>query len=135
MDSETRKPNVSVGPWPADLFADPVIREIRASLAAAEPDCECRRAIEETLDRAAYSRLWHNRTAALAEARDRRRRILALIDLLAEIDDITAEEADMSALEEAAALFGDIAAAAHAGAEAARRAGAGPHMEEEYHVD
>lgn len=99
------------------------LEEVKASLAGTVPDCRCRHTVEETLDRIAQRRRSHWRGAALREARERRRTIICLVDLLAELDDITESEPDLSAFHEAAALFEDIAAAAAAGAQAARRAG------------
>jgi hypothetical protein len=48
---------------------------------------------------------------------------LCLLELLADFEELTEAEPDLSAFDEAAALFEDIAAAAAAGAHAARRAG------------
>jgi hypothetical protein len=111
------------GGWPMRAAApDSFVEEVKASLAGIALDCRCRQTVEETLDRISLARQWHQRTAALREARERRNSIACLLDLLAELDELTEAEPDQSAFDEAAALFEDIAAAASTGADAARRA-------------
>jgi hypothetical protein len=115
---------ILTGVWPArPPTPDSFVEEVKASLASIAPDCPCRARVEEALDRVSHMRQRHQRTAALREARERRNSIMCLLELLAEIEELTDAEPDLSAFDEAAALFEDIAAAAAAGAHAARRAG------------
>jgi hypothetical protein len=115
---------VVTGVWPARPPApDSFVEEVKASLASIAPDCPCRERVEEALDRISHMRQRHQRTAALREARESRNSIMRLLELLAELEELTEAEPDLSAFDEAAALFEDIAAAAAAGAHAARRAG------------
>ncbi len=112
------------GVWPMRPAApDSFVEEVKASLAIIAPGCPCQARVEEALDRISHMRQWHQRTAALREARESRNSIICLLELLAELEELTEAERDLSAFEEAAVLFEDIAAAATAGALAARRVG------------
>jgi hypothetical protein len=119
--------------WPMrPPAADSFVEEVKASLASIAPDCPCRERVEQALDRISHMRQRHQRAAALREARESRNSIVCLLELLAEIEELTVAEPDLSAFDEAAALFEDVAAAATAGAQAVRRAGA---MRPARHVD
>jgi hypothetical protein len=106
--------------------ADLLVDEVKAGLAAARLDCQCRETVEQILDRVARARHTHQQQTGLQDARQKRDGIASLLRLLTEIDEITAAEADLGVFEEAAALFEDIAALAIVGADSVRRAGALP---------
>ena len=102
------------------------LREIKAGLAAAGLDCGCRETVERILDGVARARGAHQRLEGLRDARQKRNGISVLLNLLAEIEEISGAEPDLGVFEEAAALFEDIASLAMAGADASRKAGALP---------
>lgn len=114
---ESRNPGISTN-VPLD--------EIKASLAAAGLDCGCRNTVERILDQVACARHAHQQSVALRDARQKRNDIAALLNLLAEIDEISGAETDLGVFEEAASLFEDIAELAVVGVDASRKAGALP---------
>lgn len=102
--------------------ADQLLHEVRQQIASL--DCSCRERVDQVIDRVSSARRTQQRIAALRDARHKRDGIAGLLELLADIDEITEAEPDTGVFEEAAALFKDIAALASAGAAAARKAGA-----------
>lgn len=101
---------------PADLAV-----RLAAMVRDVQMDCGCRARLDEALER--FAALEEQRTANqhLAEARDQRDRIKAVLSLLQDLDDLYATESDQSVHQDLALLFEDIAASAHAGAEAMRQ--------------
>lgn len=83
-----------------------------------ELDCECRAKVRDAITR--FEDLERSRQShrALATARDQRKRIAALLALLADLDEIGWDELDSSIYLELSDLFNDIAEAARAGAAA-----------------
>lgn len=98
-----------------------VARRIRNVIAAANTDCKCRGRLDEALDR--FTQLERQRSTRhlLRQAQHQRHRIASLLDLLQEIEELTVNETDLSAFDELAALFEDVATAARSGATAMRQ--------------
>ena len=78
-------------------------------LSSAELDCECRTKLDQALDR--FSALENRRQLrnGLKEARHRRNLISDQLSYLADIDEITETESDLSVFREMALLFDEIA--------------------------
>lgn len=78
-------------------------------LSSAELDCECRTKLDQALDR--FSVLENRRQLrnGLREARHRRNLIADQLSYLADIDEITENESDLSVFKEMALLFDEIA--------------------------
>ena len=106
-------------PVVADTVA--VARRIRNVLAAAKLDCKCRGRLDEALDRFARLELQRATRQQLLQAQHQRQRIASLLELLQEIEDLTVSELDHTVFAELAALFDDVADAAHIGAAAMRQ--------------
>lgn len=83
-------------------------------------DCRCRETLAAALDR--FGTLERRRLSrrGLAQARDHKDRIIAILSLLSELDQVTESEQDRSVFEEMALLFIEIANSAQAGAVALR---------------
>lgn len=99
---------------------DAVMRRIRALLTTSDLDCQCRDRLTLALDRFAFLEHERHRRRDLHEARQSRARIASLLDLLAELDEITTSEADTGVYAEMVLLFQDIEALARAGARSVR---------------
>lgn len=97
-----------------------LIERLRNVLLFSELDCRCRDTLAAALDR--FSTLERRRLSrrGLAQARDHKDRIAAILTLLSELDQVTEGERDRSVFEEMALLFIEIAASAQAGALALR---------------
>jgi hypothetical protein len=78
-------------------------------LSAAELDCECRTKLDAALDRFALLENRRQLRNGLKEARHRRNLIADQLSYLADIDDITENESDLSVFNEMALLFDEIA--------------------------
>jgi hypothetical protein len=100
---------------PHDLFG-----RLRRILSSLHLDCECRATLDGALDRFSDLELRRQLRTALAEARRQREWIAAQVGFLAELDEITEHETDVSVYEEMAALFDEIGASAIGAAEAIR---------------
>jgi hypothetical protein len=89
-------------------------------LQQAELDCHCRETLSGALER--FTTLERQRVSrnGIAAARRHKERIAAVLQFLAELDELTDSETDRSVFEELALAFLDIAAAATAGAAALR---------------
>lgn len=98
-----------------------LLSRLSAILTRLDIDCSCRETLNGAIDR--FARLEVRRIARrrLAEARDCKDRIGAILHLLSELDQITEGESDRSVFGEMALLFDEIAASAAAGAAALRR--------------
>ena len=108
---------------PSDLpAARSMISEVRNALFAAGLDCECEEKAKQALDRLAALDTHANAEERLEKSRAQRETIRRVLPFLSELDGLTSQEPDLSALEEAAVLFDEVAAAAHAGAAALRDA-------------
>jgi len=97
-----------------------LIERLRHVLLFAGLDCRCKETLAVALDR--FSTLECRRLSrrGLAQARDHKERIVAILSLLSELDQVTEGEPDRSVFEEMALLFAEIASSAEAGAAALR---------------
>lgn len=97
-----------------------LIERLRHVLLFSELDCRCRDTLAVALDR--FSKLERRRMSrrGIAQARDHKDRIAAILALLSELDQVTEGEQDRSVFEEMALLFTEIACSAQAGASALR---------------
>lgn len=100
-----------------DLF-----HRLRRILSSLHLDCECRERLDGALDRFSSLESRRQLKSALGQARRQRDWILAQLEFLADLDDITECEADESVFEEMAMLFDEVSAAARSAAKAIRRA-------------
>ena len=93
-----------------------LIERLRHVLLFSGLDCRCRETLAVALDR--FSTLERRRLSrrGLAQARDHKDRIIAILSLLSELDQVTEGEQDRSVFEEMALLFIEIANSAQAGA-------------------
>lgn len=97
-----------------------LIERLRRVLLFSELDCRCRDTLALALDR--FSTLERRRLSrhGLAQAREHKDRITAILSLLSELDQVTEGERDRSVFEEMALLFIEIGNSAQAGAIALR---------------
>lgn len=102
---------------PEDLF-----HRLRRVLSLLHLDCECRETLDGVLDRFSSLELRRQLKTALGHARGQRDWISAQLDFLADLDEITEQEADDSVFEEMAMLFDEIRVAATSAAKAIRQA-------------
>lgn len=100
---------------PADL-----VSRLRRVLLAVDLDCQCRRSLEDALDRFTSLEYRRQRREALGDAREHRDRIIARLAFLAELDEVTEGEADVTIFEEMAILFDEIGEASTGAANAIR---------------
>jgi hypothetical protein len=108
-------------PTPTRLSdADDLVSRLIHVVAENDLDCPCRTTLEEALDRFAALECRRQRRRALAEAREQRDLIIARLAFLAEIDEITEQEPDLTAFAEIAQSLDEISIAAGAGARAIR---------------
>jgi hypothetical protein len=92
--------------------ADDLVSRLRRVLTTVDLNCRCRTRLEGALDR--FTALEHRRQArsAISHVREQRDQIVARLAFLAEIDEVTEQEADVTVFDEVAAIFDEIAAAA-----------------------
>ena len=90
----------------------PIVDGLRLGLAGAGLDCRCKSQAERVLDQVDEIR----RADALKEARRMRDAIAVVMVLLTELDELSADESDLSAYGEIADLFEDLADHASRGA-------------------
>lgn len=100
--------------------ASELIGRLRRILLPEQLDCPCRETLAGALER--FDTLEHRREArrSLAEARDHKDRIVALLSFLSDLDALTETESDRTVFEEMALLFLEIGRSAEAGAAALR---------------
>lgn len=99
-----------------------MVERLRRGLAEADLDCACREVANVMLDQVGREEDLVRRGGALADAIAMRNGIVAVLELLAELDDIRPDEPDRSAFHEIARLFQDVAELAASGEIAATRA-------------
>lgn len=99
---------------------EPVSR-VRRIIGEVELDCRCKVTLDDALDRYAVLELARQRGSALRGARGARATIGALVDLLAELDEVSDVESDRSVFGEFALMFESIAEEATAAAAGMRR--------------
>lgn len=100
--------------------ASELIGRLRRVLLPEQLDCSCRETLAGALAR--FDALEHRREArrALADARDQKGRIVALLAFLSDLDSLSETESDRSVFEEMALLFVEIGRSAETGAAALR---------------
>ena len=106
--------------------SDRVAARIRNVIGSVHLDCDCRKRLNDALDRFLEQEKFRDDRRHLLEARQQRTAISAMLDLLGELEEISWLETDRSAFAEIAHIFDDVAQAALAGA-AAMRLMAGDH--------
>ena len=99
-----------------DTGESSIVDRLRRGLAEAGLDCRCNDKAERIFDQVDEIR----RAGALEEARRMRDAIAIIVVLLTELDELTANEADISAFNEIADLFEDLVDHASRGAMFAR---------------
>lgn len=93
-------------------------QRIRNLIGTVALDCDCRQRVNDALQRfAAQEQSRHDRRC-LMEARQQRASIAALVELLAELEDVSWQEGDRSVFAELAHIFDDIARLAALGSAA-----------------
>jgi len=92
--------------------ADDLVSRLRRVLSTVDLNCRCRGRLEGALDR--FTALEHRRQARreLSHVREQRDQIVARLALLAEIDELTEQEPDVTVFDEIAMIFDEIATAA-----------------------
>jgi len=98
-----------------------LLARVRAVLGTVDLDCACREKLDDALRRFAALEQRRGMRDLIADARAQCERVAALLDLLKELDEIEAEDADLGVFDELALLFETIAAAGMRGAEDMRR--------------
>lgn len=101
-------------PQPATTMAG----RIEAVLQGVELDCSCREKVSQAIGRFEALESSRQTRRALEAAKDQRDRIMGLISLLAELDEIGWQERDRTVFREMAALFKDVSEAASVAAQA-----------------
>ncbi|WIJ26885.1 hypothetical protein [Devosia sp. RR2S18] len=97
---------------------DDLAQRLRSTIQHAASTCECREQVDEAIARFMTLEQARRDRSALLKARGQLVRIIALTQMLAELDDISWTEVDRSAFEELAQLFDDVARAATLGSAA-----------------
>ncbi|MGO4676652.1 hypothetical protein AB4Z40_27510 [Bosea sp. 2YAB26] len=100
--------------------AGELIGRLRHVLLPAGLDCQCRETLTGALDRFSLMEKRRIGRRRLAQARDHKERIVALLAFLSELDQVTEAESDRTVFEEMALLFIEIAHCAQASATALR---------------
>jgi hypothetical protein len=93
------------------------VQRIRGLIGNVALDCDCRQRVNDALERFAVMEQHRIDRRHLLSSRQHRATIAALLELLAELDEIGWQETDRSVFAELALLFEDIARHALAGAE------------------
>jgi hypothetical protein len=103
-----------------------LVARLRRVLTGIDLDCTCRVSLDGALERFTALEYRRQMRKAIADAREQRDQIVARLAFLAEIDEITEQEADRSVFAEVVLLFEEIGAAATDAARAIRSATALP---------
>lgn len=93
------------------------VDRIRGIIGTVALDCDCRQRVNDALQRFIEMEQQRETRRHLLSSRQHRAAIAALLDLLAELEDISWQEADHSVFAELAHIFEDIAEHALRGAE------------------
>ncbi|MCW5719586.1 MAG: hypothetical protein KIS86_00435 [Devosia sp.] len=103
--------------------ADPedLIERIRYIVGSAALDCDCRSRVNEALERFVKMERQRETRRHLLSSRQHRAAIAALVELLAELEEIGWQEMDRTVFSELAHLFEDIAQHAQSGAQELRQ--------------
>lgn len=102
--------------------ATDLVARLRRVLTGIDLDCSCRARLDGALDRFTALEYRRQMRKAIAEAREQRDQIIARLAFLAEIDEITEQEADRTVFAEVVLLFDEISVAAAEAARAIRAA-------------
>ncbi|QFU14831.1 hypothetical protein [Microvirga thermotolerans] len=94
----------------------PLLARVRAVLETLDLDCRCRDKLGAALERFEILEARRQLRGLILDARHQAERIAALLELVGELDTLTAEETDLSVFAEIARLFEDIRDAAARGA-------------------
>ncbi len=100
--------------------SDRVATRIRNVIGSVQLDCDCRKRLNDALDRFVEQERCRDDRRHLLEARQQRTAISTMLDLLGELEEISWLETDRSAFGEIAHIFDDVARAAQMGAAAMR---------------
>ena len=115
-----REPNSEDPPQAEPEGISQVTRRIQNVLVGVELDRASRERLDDALNRFAELEAGRARLRGLANARHQRQRIASILDLLAELEDLTVNEVDASVFTELALLFDDVVSSARSGAAAMR---------------
>jgi len=107
----------SLEPLGAGDTSEAFVQRIRGLIGNVALDCDCRQRVNDALERFAVMEQHRIDRRHLLSARQHRATIAALIELLADLEDVGWQEADRSVFSELALLFEDVARHALAGAE------------------
>lgn len=99
------------------------VQRIRGLITNVALDCDCRQRVNDALERFAVMEQHRTDRRHLLSSRQHRAAIAALVELLAELEEVGWQETDRSVFAELALLFEDIARHAMAGAEDLRLMG------------
>lgn len=102
---------------------DALVERIRSIIGTVALDCDCRQRVNDALGRFTEMERQREIRRHLLSSRHRRAAIAGLVELLAELDDISWVETDRGVLVEFAHLFEDISEHALRGAADLRRIG------------
>ena len=106
----------AVRPVASNDASEALVQRIRGVIGDVALDCDCRQRVDDALERFAVLEQHRIDRRHLLSARQHRATIAALVELLADLDDVGWQEADRSVFAELALLFEDIARHALAGA-------------------
>ena len=97
-----------------------LMSRLQAVLAHIDLDCECKETVRTAIERFASLEKRRLTRRFVASARDHKERIVAILSLLQELNQITEIESDRTVFTEMALLFDDIALSASAAASSLR---------------
>jgi len=100
---------------------DTLIERIRGIIGTVALDCDCRQRVNDALQRFVELEQQRETRRHLLTSRQHRSAIAALVELLAELEEVSWRESDRTVFAELAHLFDDIAEHAQRGAEELRR--------------
>ena len=94
-----------------------LLGRVRAVVGMLDLDCRCRNKIDAALERFEILESRRQLRGVILDARHQAERIAALLELVGELDTVTASETDLGVFDEITFLFQDIGRAASRGAE------------------
>ncbi len=94
-----------------------LMHRLQAVLAHTDLDCECKETVRNAIDRFASYEQRRLTRRCMAIARDHKERIVSILSLLQELNQVTDIEPDRTVFTEMALLFDDIATSAESAAE------------------
>ncbi len=105
-------------PLASEENAGQLTQRIRNLIGTVALDCDCRQRVNDALQRFASQERHRQDRRCLADARQQRASIAALVDLLGELEEVNWQEGDRSVFGELANIFDDIARMAAQGSAA-----------------